>query len=365
VDSTRCPALDAAGYSQFTVSFPDSEFDYDAVCCQVFWVFGCNSLVLDDVTVSVYDAPGGNLLARKVTGQAGTVAMMWYGPDPPCSVYVTAEYPGGRYLAFSQSMTLSKGGTTMITLAVAPGYTCCAGFLKIPLKDTMFLTDSNGKTTPIQFWAGRPDLGRFNVYSTGPVSAITGYNAPEVNGCKAPIINTVNVPVTVKFDCQYVTISWCCAVNPGHGTLPTSCVDISGDSPPIRTCGGCTTVALCGCGFIPIQTSDPDDPRLRRPRGHHRNIPSHTGTAEPCARTLRDHRMTESQKTLFEKWLESDSPVERAHARNRLAMPDSEGVQASSPPWFPPPGDDAARAAALIAQFPPEHSVRVGGCCGG
>lgn len=80
--------------------------------------------------------------------------------------------------------------------------------------------------------------------------------------------------------------------------------------------------------------------------------------------------MTTREHAMLTRWLDSPDPVDRAHARARLAMDDARGVESTDADADGIVREsasdlDAARAAALIAEFPPETFVRVGGCCNG
>lgn len=84
--------------------------------------------------------------------------------------------------------------------------------------------------------------------------------------------------------------------------------------------------------------------------------------------------MTPELYRTLSDWASSDDPMHRAHAERRLAMSDAIGY-AIPEGWTPRPVaaepsldvDDAARAAALIAEFPPANLQAPIGrkCCGG
>ena len=68
--------------------------------------------------------------------------------------------------------------------------------------------------------------------------------------------------------------------------------------------------------------------------------------------------MTAKLFAMLLDWRSSDSPIRRKHAAYRLSLPDAVN--------FDPAAGDAARAAALTAQFPPDLTVPLGRrCCGG
>ena len=69
--------------------------------------------------------------------------------------------------------------------------------------------------------------------------------------------------------------------------------------------------------------------------------------------------MTAELLATLRKWLASDDPVERAHARWRLGRQDALAAGRAESEA------DAERAAALIAEFPPERNLGVGRPCGG
>lgn len=103
---------------------------------QTFEVEGCNSLGYSGLTVSVYTASGGTLLASGTTDASGSVSLSWDGTSSP---YVTVTGQSTRFAAYGQTLTLTSGGTTTITLTVAAGYVCIPTCLQ-PIATTLHLT---------------------------------------------------------------------------------------------------------------------------------------------------------------------------------------------------------------------------------
>jgi hypothetical protein len=115
---------------------------YDCGCqppsvSAIFCVIGCGSVCSEyGVTVSVYDAPGGTLLASGVTSSsgadAGTVTLTWTGGTSPYWVTVTGQ--NARFNSYAGSFI--TGGIVNIRLTAASGYTC-TNCCDLPIKNLL------------------------------------------------------------------------------------------------------------------------------------------------------------------------------------------------------------------------------------
>jgi hypothetical protein len=107
-------------------------------CAVTFLVRGCNAVAYPGVVASVYDHAGGTLLASGTTDGTGHVALSWAGG--PGSYYVTVTGQSARFAASAQTLTLTCGGATTISLAPAAGYACWSATCLQPVKTALNVT---------------------------------------------------------------------------------------------------------------------------------------------------------------------------------------------------------------------------------
>lgn len=153
----------------------------NVTCSQTFTVLGCNSLGVAGVTVAVYTASGGTLLASGATDATGHVTLSWAGAGGAYWVTITGGL-SGRFVAYAQSMTMTCGHTTTITLTAASGYTCiptCA----VPLKNTIVATYAGQVFTLV--------YGTYTFFPGGTIPVtLTGWaNAAPVGVTSAAVPN--------------------------------------------------------------------------------------------------------------------------------------------------------------------------------
>lgn len=156
-------------------------------CSQTFHIIGCISRSLPGATVSVYVSNGGALLGQSTTGTGGTVTLSWTGS---CSVYVTVTATG--FVSYGQSLTLSTGSTTTITLSAATGYHCdsiCGCSAPIPL--TLQLTDSVIGSLVLTY------NGSTNQWECNTTYNYAGYTAPSP--CNITCGAVSDLPISYSF----------------------------------------------------------------------------------------------------------------------------------------------------------------------
>lgn len=207
---------------------------FPPMCCQTFFITGCNGLPLQGATISVYESDGGALLAQGITPALGFVNLFW---DGPCDVYVTVTEPSGRLTNQAGSYTLSANGTKTISMLPAKsGYVChfpCA----YPTATTLNFTHSI-------FGSGTVTYNSTDGY-IGTIS----YN---YGGCPAVPCAAATVAITIQGPVGSGTLSTTWPVHgfgftdcPGTGTLPGTwpeCQSTSGLS------GQCVDHITC---FVP------------------------------------------------------------------------------------------------------------------
>jgi hypothetical protein len=110
-------------------------------CSQTFTVVGCSGLTYAGVTVSVYTLSGGSLLASGTTNGSGQVTLSWTGSGGTYWIAVTGQ--SARFATYGQSLNLTCGASTTLTLALATGYHCIPyQTCLLPLADTILGTIS-------------------------------------------------------------------------------------------------------------------------------------------------------------------------------------------------------------------------------
>ena len=113
-----------------------------AQCNQTFNVqCGCTTALYTygTLTISVYDSTGTTLLTSGTTA-TGIKTLSWAGS---CNVVVKITGQSGAFAAFSQSLSLTSGGTT--TLAFSPGTgRVCFGTCCEPIQATVTYVGNTG-----------------------------------------------------------------------------------------------------------------------------------------------------------------------------------------------------------------------------
>ena len=187
----------------------DASFSGDAlgesICCQDFKVYGCNNCLLQQITVSVYASFGGALLASGITNSSGIVRLSWVGP---CTVYVTIT--ASRFASYGQTLTLTTGGGTNVTMTPASGYYCLQSTCVYPEPATLYLTDSTFGSVTLTYDGTQESW-------VGTACVTYTPDATEVSCCCG---GTAGVPVTLQvyyywnagfgmYDCNTVGCSGC------------------------------------------------------------------------------------------------------------------------------------------------------------
>lgn len=169
-----------------------------SACSQTFTVQGCIS-GLAGATVEVWDSGGTTLLQSGTTNGSGQVTLTWTGTG---SIVAKVTGMSARFAAFSQSMTVTCGGTRTLSLSAATGYSCCAA-CNLPLANTLFLTDSI---------VGAVTLTHSGSTWTGTVV----YSYPQ---CVTALTTCVAVSVTLTYTFQCTgSGSFSCTVSGKHVT---------------------------------------------------------------------------------------------------------------------------------------------------
>lgn len=153
---------------------------------QDFEVHGCDGTGYPGVTVSVYSASGGTLLASGTTDASGDVSLAWTGTGS--TWWVTVGGASARFQAFAQSMGLINGNFTPLDLAEATGYHCSQLCL-LPLADALHLTDSIVGAVALNYDAG-----------TGNWVGTATYNYPGCGAAGCGCVANAAVPITYTFD---------------------------------------------------------------------------------------------------------------------------------------------------------------------
>jgi hypothetical protein len=214
----------------------------NSTCTQTFTVRGCNSLPVAGLTVSVYTAAGGTLLASGTTNGSGQVALSWSGSSGNYYATVTGGL-SARFNAYAQTVAINCGASTTINLTPATGYTCiptCA----VPLADTIHAS-----------YAGQLYTLVYGTY-TSPLS-LTGWLSSVVDLPGATVPN--NGP---GGDCTCVsgsTPSWIAATPVGGSGLSwqligtfakcgATCFVASASLANSATGGGCGNIGAAAAG---------------------------------------------------------------------------------------------------------------------
>lgn len=191
---------------------------------QTFLVTGCNAIGYPGLTVSVYTASGGTLLASGTTDGSGQVTLSW--PDTsPATRWVVVTGQSARFLASAQSLTMTTGGTTTIGLAIATGYHCLNVCLQ-PAKDTLVLTDAVTGTLTVTY-----STRTVTLFGGGGATTLTGwwgtlsYNYPDtsaVPGCGCD--PQPGYPIDYVFSGSQVTLyGWVSLIGFGGGATLSDC----------------------------------------------------------------------------------------------------------------------------------------------
>jgi hypothetical protein len=170
-------------------------------CLTTLQVQGCNSLALPGAAVSIYDHSGGTLLYSGTTDGSGNFSF-----DAPAGT-AYAVVSRSRFNTSSTTVSLSPGGTTVVSLTPATGYHCVIG-CPIPASDTLHGT--------------HPKFGALTyTYSGGVWTTTFAYSYPGVGSCGPPGVRTVtctwdggtNYTESWKYDTTTL-----CPVDSGTGT---------------------------------------------------------------------------------------------------------------------------------------------------
>jgi hypothetical protein len=148
LNSTTCPTVSSSGFTQFAITDPNPVSNPPGLMCCSVYVSAC--LAYQGVTVSVYSAMGGTLLASGTTGSTGRVYLSWQGAAG--TYYVTATGWSSRFSVstLSQSITLACAAAVTFNLTpyILSGYECttlCAD----PVSDNLVITGyTDGGTFP-------------------------------------------------------------------------------------------------------------------------------------------------------------------------------------------------------------------------
>jgi hypothetical protein len=177
----------AAGYDTAVITGPA----YGATtCCQTFTVRGCGPgsgcFVVGSV-VTVKESSDGATLATGTIGTSGRITLLWAGS---CSVYVTATDPSGSgtIVPYAQSLTLTSGGTTNITLPPTSGFHCfspCSpNCCYQALEATLTATVPTGTVTLTWQSSGSLGAGWYGITSwTPPAGKVVTSCFPSTNQC--------------------------------------------------------------------------------------------------------------------------------------------------------------------------------------
>jgi len=196
-------------------------------CSYTFTVIGCNSLGAPGLTVSVYTASGGTLLASGTTDGSGVAALSWSGSGGSLWVAITGS---ARFNSYGQTSTLVCGGLQTITLTVATGYFCVAG-CALPWAGTLHGTDSV---------LGTATLTRSGLSWTGTSSyAFPGYVQGATTWCFSRTI-TLSWLVDAA---GAASVSWTCATGGASGPNPI-CPATTGGGPCTETASTTVTQSI-------------------------------------------------------------------------------------------------------------------------
>ncbi len=208
-------------------------FDIGACNCtstDTFQVRGCNSSILDNYDVVVYDHSGWTLLYSLTTSGTGTLSLA------PGTYWFQSH--DGRF--YGPSVAIS-GSTSHITLTPASTYFCIAE-CGLPVSTTLHYTDANG-TVALAYQSGS-GLWIGCGTNASMANVVTAINQIY---CNVTTKTTASVLYAVAFNGSTLTVNWCIYTygailnlyNGGVGVAAPSCsgsgMNCGGSSYPCAT----------------------------------------------------------------------------------------------------------------------------------
>lgn len=172
---------------------------------QTFQLNGCSPYGLR--SVSIYDSPGGSLLASGNTGIGGGITLTWSGPT---TIWVQ---PTGTRLT-GVSVTVVSGGTSTVNFGIASGYACFLDNSCIdPVKTTLHGSCTNGVTATL---------------------VLNPIGTAWADGVKSWFLNRI----------RQLTTAFPCGSDVNNNFTSTVCPDSGTVSLTYSVCGGTETVTI-------------------------------------------------------------------------------------------------------------------------